>query len=91
MSMDGIGLVCLVFALFVGLTVRQAPIKRNRATLIVRLNGIGVLLCALVLLLDPFQVPSGGRLGILIFTVGMAVLGLVEWYGLRPQYRSSEQ
>ncbi len=81
--MDGIGLVCLAFAVFVGLTVRQAPLKRNRATLIVLLNGLGVLLCTVALLLDPFQVSSGGKLGILIFTVGMAILDIVEWYGLR--------
>jgi hypothetical protein len=81
--MDGIGLVCLAFALFVGLTIRQTPIERNRAALIVLLNWVGVLLCAAVLLLDPFQVLFGGKLGILIFAVGMAILGIVEWYGLR--------
>ncbi len=81
--MDGIGLVCLAFALFVGSTVRQVPIKRNRAALVVLLNGFGVLLCAVVLLLDAFQISSGGKLGILIFAVGMAILGAVEWYRLR--------
>ncbi len=38
---------------------------------------------AVVLLLGPFQVPFGGELGILGFAVGMAVLSIVEWYGLR--------
>ncbi len=85
---EGIGAACLVFALFVGLTLRQVPMKRNWASLVVVLNGVGVLMCDTVLLFDPLKLSMDGKLGILGFAVGMAVLGIAEWNGLRRGNRS---
>ncbi len=82
-AVEGIGVVCLAFALLVGFTTRQMPIKRNWAALIVLLNAIGEILCDAVLLFDPFRLSSGGKLAILALAVDMTVLGIAEWYGLR--------
>ncbi len=84
---EGIGVVCLVFALFVGLTVRQVPMKRNWASLVIVLNGAGVLLCDVALLFDPLKLSTDGKLGLLTFAIGMAILGTAEWFGLRRGQR----
>jgi hypothetical protein len=78
-----LGAVCLIFAGFVWFVRRESPVDRSKAMAVVALNGIGVVASDIVLLADPFKLSDGGKLFVLLFALTMAVLGVLEWQGVR--------
>lgn len=77
------GLLILVYGLGVFFLSNRTPVEPRLAITIISLNAAFVVLCAGLLIADPFTLTTEGKWVLLILADVVAVLGIWQYIGLR--------